>query len=336
MSNVSESYREPLSFEMKEYTSGTKFQKGDSVIARIEPCLQNGKKFFCKDFPEGFGSTEFLVFRPKNSEKTDARYLYYFLQSDSLVKKMVGSMTGATGRQRVNNAVFNDIEINFPEFDEQCEIADLLSKFDDLIECDRKWLSLLIESSRRLFHELIASRADADKASIPDGWVKTKLNDSVLPVITGKKDANYGTIDGNYPFFTCSQEPIKSPGYSFDTNAVILAGNGDFNVKLYRGKFEAYQRTYVLSPYNSDYLYLVYHSVESKMRELAKGASGSTIKFLTKGMIQNIDMVIPDDIVLEEFNSMRESIQQKIELLNEEIRTAEIARDYFRDLLISY
>ena len=56
-------------------------------------------------------------------------------------------------------------------------------------------------------------------------------------------------------YFTCAQEPIKAPSYSFDCDAVILAGNGDFNVKLYRGKFEAYQRTYIFSPINKSNLF---------------------------------------------------------------------------------
>ena len=65
---------------------------------------------------------------------------------------------------------------------------------------------------------------------VPEGWRKANLPE-IAPIVTGKKDANFGTVNGKYLFFTCAQEPIKAPSYSFDCNAVILAGNGDFNVK---------------------------------------------------------------------------------------------------------
>ena len=99
---------------------------------------------------------------------------------------------------------------------------------------------------------------------LPVGWEKRGLSE-IAPILTGKKDANFGTEDGKYLFFTCAQEPIKAPSYSFDCDAVILAGNGDFNVKLYRGKFEAYQRTYVFSPSDSGHLYLLYHAVRENI-----------------------------------------------------------------------
>ena len=136
-------------------------------------------------------------------------------------------------------------------------------------------------------------------------------------------------------FFTCAQEPIKAQSYSFDCDAVILAGNGDFNVKLYRGKFEAYQRTYVFSPYESNNLYLLYYSVKNNMRQLFQGASGSTIKFLTKHILEEIMIYIPDDNTLETFTKYCESFQKKIEILKKQIASAKEARDRFLPKLMS-
>ena len=65
MSNVSTASREPIYVDEQPYSSGVKFERGDSIVARITPCLRNGKRFFCKNIECGFGSTEFLVFRPK-------------------------------------------------------------------------------------------------------------------------------------------------------------------------------------------------------------------------------------------------------------------------------
>lgn len=118
MGNVSINERSPISVERKLFDSGVKFQDGDTVIARITPCLQNGKRFYCKNIGIGFGSTEYLVFRPKN-DSVDSLYLYYYMKTDFIKQSMINSMTGATGRQRVNNDVFKDIEVEFPDIEVQ-------------------------------------------------------------------------------------------------------------------------------------------------------------------------------------------------------------------------
>ena len=156
--------------------------------------------------------------------------------------------------------------------------------------------------------------------------MKKRVGD-ITPIKTGKKDANYGTDDGTFPFFTCAQEPIKSPSYSFDTNAVILAGNGDFNVKLYRGKFEAYQRTYVLEPTDEMMLYQLYFCILENINRLATGASGSTIKFLTKGMIESLVINEPSLDVLNSFNQIIEPIRTQNENLQFQIHLLTEARD---------
>ena len=81
MGNVSTIYRNPVAVERKPFDSGVKFQDGDTVVARITPCLQNGKRFYCKNIGTGFGSTEYLVFRPKN-KSIDNLYLYYFMKTE--------------------------------------------------------------------------------------------------------------------------------------------------------------------------------------------------------------------------------------------------------------
>ena len=93
---------------------------------------------------------------------------------------------------------------------------------------------------------------------IPPNWSWCYLQ-SFSKICTGKKDANYGSENGKYYFFTCAAEPIRSSGYSFEGNYILLAGNGDIsNIQIYDGKFEAYQRTYVLSvnqKINTEFIY---------------------------------------------------------------------------------
>ena len=216
--------------------------------------------------------------------------------------------------------------------DVQIKIADVLSNHDRLIENNKKQIKLLEETAQRLYKEWFVDLRfpGYEETKIVDGvpvsWKKVSLTE-IAPILTGKKDANFGTENGQYLFFTCAQEPIKAPSYSFDCDAVILAGNGDFNVKLYRGQFEAYQRTYVFSPYDSNNLYLLYYAVKDNMLQLFQGASGSTIKFLTKRMLEEIMVFIPDINTLETFTNYCESYQKKIEILNQQVAAAKESRD---------
>ena len=94
----------------------------------------------------------------------------------------------------------------------------------------------------------------------PESWKWVRLGEIVI-IKTGKRDANFGSINGKYEFFTCAKEPIKCNSFSFSGEALLLAGNGDIgNISYYYGEFEAYQRTYVLQPYLENvYLRYLYY-----------------------------------------------------------------------------
>ena len=262
------------------------------------------------------------ILRPKE-DIVDSGFLFYTMLNRDFYAKADAVAIGAAQRT-VSLGSLRNIKIDVPSLESQKHIADILSAYDDLIENNQKQIKLLEEAAQRLYKEwFVDLRFPGHENTkivdgVPEEWRKFPLEE-IAPVVTGKKDANYGDKGGNYPFFTCSQETITAPGYSFDTSAVILAGNGDFNVKLYRGRFEAYQRTYVLAPFDHSNLFNLYFKVQDNMEALAKGASGSTIKFLTKGMLQKILVLTADKKILDKFNDYEENIQQKVEALKKQV-----------------
>lgn len=119
---------------------------------------------------------------------------------------------------------------------------------------------------------------------------KEKLGEYVS-IKTGKLDANASSIDGQYPFFTCSIQPLKIDNYSYDCECVLVAGNGDLNVKYYKGKFDAYQRTYIIESKNKDVIsnkYL-YYLIGSKIEHLRNNSIGGVIKYIKLGNLTNIE-----------------------------------------------
>ena len=128
------------SFELLEYKGGTKFRNGDTIMARITPCLENGKTSqvsILDDNEIGFGSTEYIVFRAKEGI-SDCNFLYYLVCSDIVRDPAIKSMVGSSGRQRVQTDVIQNLEIDLPSFETQKQIASILSALDDKIELNNR------------------------------------------------------------------------------------------------------------------------------------------------------------------------------------------------------
>lgn len=112
---------------------------------------------------------------------------------------------------------------------------------------------------------------------------------------TGKLDANASSVDGAYPFFTCSREPLRISDYSYDCECVLVAGNGDLNVKYYFGKFDAYQRTYIIESIDKrtlDTRYLFYF-LDKYVEKLREQAIGGVIKYIKLGYLTDAQIPLP-------------------------------------------
>jgi len=122
----------------------------------------------------------------------------------------------------------------------------------------------------------------------------SRLGDFVK-IKTGKLDANASTIDGAYPFFTCSETPLRIASYSYDCECILVAGNGDLNVKYYQGKFDAYQRTYIIESIDKKRLNVrfLYYFMESYMDKLRALSIGGVIKYIKLNYLTDAQIFIP-------------------------------------------
>jgi len=132
--------RDVIGYTKEIFYSGTKFRNGDTIMARITPCLENGKTAkisLLNDNEIGFGSTEYIILRAKK-EISDADYIYYLATSSFVRECAIKSMVGSSGRQRVQLDVVKNLEISCPSYTEQQKIAKLLRLLDDEIELKRQ------------------------------------------------------------------------------------------------------------------------------------------------------------------------------------------------------
>ena len=286
---------------------------GDIIYARrgdIEKCAyiqekQNG--WFC-----GTGCLRIRI-----NENEDSHFIAYQLSTSEAKKWIVGNAVGTT-MLNLNSSILNDLPILLPSLSTQLHITAILKSLDDKIEVNRKINENLEQQAQALFKSWFVDFepfkngefVESELGMIPKGWRVYCLSE-FLPVITGKKDANVAK-GGPYPFFSCSQDFGWTDDYSFEGNAILVAGNGDFNVKTYSGKFEAYQRTYVLIPHNPQYTSWLFYAVKYHLNDITSAARGSVIKFITKGNLADFKFPAPQGLdkaeIIEKFDCFRRII----------------------------
>ncbi|WP_404996658.1 restriction endonuclease subunit S [Caldifermentibacillus hisashii] len=205
-------------FVVTKYTSGTKFRNGDTLLARITPCLENGKTAQVSILEEGevgFGSTEFIVLREKPGI-SDRNFIYYLSISPKLRDIAIKSMTGTSGRQRAQVDVIKNSIIKLPPIEEQRQIANILSSLDEKIEINNEINKKLEEMAQAIFKHWFVDfefpnengepykssggeMVESELGMIPKGWKIGSINDLGTIVSGGtpsKKKEEYYTEHG--------------------------------------------------------------------------------------------------------------------------------------------
>jgi len=168
-------------------------------------------------------------------------------------------------------------------------------------------------------------------------WPLVKLG-TLVAIKTGRLDANAADDKGLYPFFTCSRDPLRINTHAFDCDAILIAGNGDLNVKHYSGKFNAYQRTYVVTSLSDKHLdtrYLFYF-MDKYVERLRELSIGGVIKYIKLGMLTDAEIPLPPlseqkriAAILDKADAIRRKRQQAIQLADDFLRA--VFLDMFGD-----
>lgn len=163
-------------------------------------------------------------------------------------------------------------------------------------------------------------------------WREARLGE-LCSIITGNKDVNEGSLNGQFPFFTCAEKISKSNSYSFDGEAILIAGNGNFSVKKYKGKFEAYQRTYVLQNFQISSSYL-YYFINHRLSEITKDNRGSTIRYIRIGDLANYNVTFPSSSEQQRIVDKIEELFSELDKGIENLKTARAQLKVYRQALL--
>ena len=169
---------------------------------------------------------------------------------------------------------------------------------------------------------------------LPSNW-KIKYLGKLCEIKTGRKDVNQGNPEGKYPFFTCAKDHTYSDIYSFDCEALLIAGNGDVgNVSYYKGKFEAYQRTYVLMGFTDVMPRFLYHVLDGTLKaDVSKQKLGNTMPYIKKGMLTDFEVPLPP---LQEQSNIVAILDEVFAGITQAVANAERNLANARELFDSY
>ena len=253
-------------------------------VAIVKDGAGIGRAMLCPAQSSIIGTMQYLL--PKKNILP--RYLYYVVKYMHLEKYF----TGAT----IPHIYFKDYKnetFNLEALERQKEIVTVLEKCERVIEYRKRELNELDSLIKARFVEMFYEK----------GYPVLKWND-VFITTTGKLDSNASVEKGAYPFFTCSKELLRIDTYAFDQEALLLAGNnaaGKYDVKYYAGKFNAYQRTYVLSLKENWSYRLFQYQLEDKLEYLQQQSLGGLTKYLTLKILGELEFVIPPEELQSEF-----------------------------------
>jgi restriction endonuclease S subunit len=293
------------------------------------------------------------------------RFLWIWSASPSIQTEVLGSTSGSTNQQELNLSTIKGLVIAIPPMDEQERIVarvDELMGLCDELEAAQNRRNLIRTAARKSAIDAISTASSPEEldvawkrisgnwltiADTPESiaslrslildlamkgelvpksseWRECLLGE-ITRIRTGKLDANASSPDGVYPFFTCARDPLRISSFSYDTECVLLAGNGNFDVNYYSGKFDAYQRTYILEARDRAELSIpfLYRFMQGHSRKLLEQSIGGVIKYIKIGFLTEAKFLLPQ---MEEQKMIVSKVDELMELCDQ-LENSLIKRD---------
>jgi type I restriction enzyme S subunit len=341
MKDLDPSMRYCESSQLKLLSGGSRFINGDTLFARITPCLENGKICQVRYLQNniGFGSTEFHVFRAKNGI-SDTNFVYYLSRWNEVREHAELNLEGSSGRQRVSKEAFDNLYLLLPPLPEQKRIASILSSLDDKIDLLHRENKTLETMAETLFRQWFIEEAKEDWEEKPLSFYGKIVCGKTPP----KKESKY--FGGETPFikipdmhnktFVINSEDSLTkegvlyqkekilPPFSIIVSCIATVGLVVLNAK----EAQTNQQINSIIPYAEEYRYFLYLHLMNMYDDLNAMASGGTATLnLNTSNFSKIKIAYPTDDVLCAFNKQVSLLFDKIYNNQQQIQTLIQQRD---------
>lgn len=343
MKDLDNSIRYCESLQEKELSGGSRFMNGDTLFARITPCLENGKICQVRNLKNnfGFGSTEFHVFRGKDGV-SDTDFVYYLSRWDEVRDFAEHNLEGSSGRQRVSKEAFDNLYLILPSLDIQRRIASILTSLDDKIDLLRRENATLEAMAETLFRQwfVVEAKEEWEEGKLGDEFEFTmgqspsgdSFNEDGIGVPMYQGNADFGFRFPTRRVFTTQPTRFAEPN---DTLISVRAPVGAQNMateKCCIGRGVAAFRY----KHNTSYYSYTYYKLKSLLEEIKQfNDNGTVFGSISKADFENLDVVIPDKETILGFQQQVKVIDDKIMNNNNEIQTLIQTRDGLLPRLMS-
>lgn len=347
-------YRDVPYYTEECFSGGTKFRNGDTIMARITPCLENGKTAqvsILNDGEVGFGSTEYIVFRAKEGI-ADKDYLYYLVCSPEVREPAIKSMVGSSGRQRVQTDVVKNLEIDVPPLVEQRKIGSFLKSFDDKIALNDKINKNLEQQAEALFKAWFLDYIPWN-GNVPSSWIDGKLGDFAdikrggSPRPIQKYLSNSGlrwlkisdVTSLQTPFVIDIKDHIIEDGLKktvlLKEGSLVLSNSATPGIPKILDVDSCIHDGWLYFPqskFSREYLYLYFKYIRQQLVNLS---NGSVFNNLKTDILKNYPTILPDNETLQRFESIVNPIFLEIQNRTRESHQLTDIRDALLPKLMS-
>ena len=300
MEHIQPFCRDITGYEYSTFNGGSKFRNHDTVMARITPCLENGKCAqinVLNDNELGFGSTEFIVFRAITNV-SDANFVYYLICSDVIRESAIKSMVGTSGRQRVQTNVLENLILSLPLLDVQKKIAGVLGALDDKIELNNKINQNLEAQAQALFKSWFID-FEPFGGKMPNDWKIGKLGD-IADITSGKRPlfkSNIKTSNALIPIVGASGVMGYTKEYLYNNKILVTGRVGTHGIiQRFNKTCWPSDNTLIIS---SNFYEYVYNYL--KIIDFSSMNRGSTQPLITQSDLKKCDIIIPSRLFLDKF-----------------------------------
>lgn len=291
-------------------------EKGDMLFQRSSETLEDVGRanVYMDNRPAVFGG---FVIRGKKKAEYNPMFFRYLLASPYARKKIIPMGAGAQ-HFNIGQDGLSKVKLHFPILQEQQKIAALLRLIDERIATQNKIIEKL--------ETLIKGIRDYVLNNKLQNTTKKKLGE-LCTITTGKLDANAMKSEGLYPFFTCAEDVYRIDSFAFDTEALLVSGNGANlgYIHYYKGKFNAYQRTYVLSNFIEDIHYIQIYLEAYLHKRIALEKSTSNTPYIVLATLAEMPIIIPSI-------KIQKDISNKILILKSKLITEIYIHNCYKDM----
>ncbi len=297
--------------------------RNDDVLVSIVGTL--GKCALIKDYHSDYTFQRSVAIIRFDTKKILPKFAYYQMLGDDFQRELRRRESkGAQGGVYLGE--LEKVPLNVPDLETQKKIINILELWDYDIGHIEEIINKTSLKQKWLIRRLICNNTKSS----------TRKLSTLATIATGKKDVNQGCSTGQYPFFTCAKEHTWSNGYSFDKEAICIAGNGEIGQSFYySGKFEAYQRTYVLTDFSisGQYLNFVIRSMFKEMVERQKQMSAMPYIKLTT--LKDFMVPVPSEQEIANIVDILNNGEKTIKLYQDELSKRKLQKQYLLNHLIN-